>query len=97
MEYDINEMVVSVDTLGWRFYSCDASIVGRYSVLLMRDTEGTKLWHTLSEELQEATELYASGIGRCLGESLHKAIIAATHAGCFDDWHKGQEKLSPDQ
>ena len=38
--------------------------------MLTRDTEGTKWWHSLTEEQRAETDLFATGYGRTITEAV---------------------------
>lgn len=83
--------------MGWRFYSCDSSIVGRCSVMLVRNPDGVAWWQTLSDVEQDDIHLYVSGTGGCMGEALDNAIKEAKEAVNYDDWCTSQETPLPVQ
>lgn len=65
---------------GWRFYSADASVVGKCSLLLTRDAAGTKIWHAMSQEQKDAEDgppLFVRGHGVDYQSALTDAIAAA--------------------
>lgn len=67
---DLNDLLYSAVPEGWRFYTCDASIEGQWSVTLVRDGFGKKWWHSLPEETREIVALYATGKGESLSSAL---------------------------
>ena len=64
---------------GWVFYSADFSIQSGEphrpgTVLIKRDRDGAKWWHSLSEDEQEKTPLYMRGYGMTLEDAILDAI-----------------------
>ncbi len=56
---------------GWRFFTADFSREGQKGiVMLTRDAQGTRWWHSLSEAEQETTELWATGYGQTIAEAV---------------------------
>jgi hypothetical protein len=67
---------------GWRFFSADASIEGRCSVMLERDVAGKRWWHSLEGTVREATPLYAQGVADTFPEAFQRAVEdALLHPG----------------
>jgi hypothetical protein len=70
---------------GWKMYSADFSMQasGREitgSVTLIRDHDGRKEWHKLSDEDREQVALYAIGYGITVDEATEDAAQAAAIA-----------------
>jgi hypothetical protein len=76
---------------GWAFLSADGSIVGScylqywqgkgyFSVVLRRDIEGQKWWHSLDDEGKETVALHVSGQGLTFEIALQNAIAEAERA-----------------
>lgn len=65
---------VSDIPVGWRFYTCDASIEGRFAVTIVRSGNKYKHWFLLSEEEKETTNLYLTGIATTIHDAVESAI-----------------------
>ena len=71
---EISLLILSKIPPGWRFYACDASILGLDSITLKRDESGEVWWHLLSEEEKEYTDLYAHGSGSNIDAAIQEAV-----------------------
>lgn len=70
---------------GWVFHSADFSMqscgaqdYGR--VALIRDQDGRKWWHSLSDEAKESTELFYYGKGKTVALAIQNAVAAILSA-----------------
>lgn len=80
VRYLLTEVFNKLTPEGWRFHSADASILGRVSVMFIRDEPGRKWWHGLTEEEQEEVSLYANGLGGNIDEAILDARLIMERA-----------------
>ena len=63
---------------GWRFYSADASVLNRCSVLFIRDEDGKKKWHRLTDEEKETIDLYKCSTKETFEEAIKEVCDKAS-------------------
>ena len=73
MKQNFASMLARSVPFGWRFYTCDASIDGKYSIRLVRDEDGRNWWRSLPGPIKDLVRLYASGGGASFDEALDEA------------------------